>query len=137
MTSVDAAAFAAFMSAVLAAPKSLRLKVVAGVVPSLLVNVTVLASESFVTVRCVFLISTDAVSPSLPVMVSVDTSLDFDVKVADFRALWVALMVKVLDEPSVLVAVSTFTFEPADILMASLAWVLMASLDTLKVMAPF
>ena len=102
----------------------------------MLVNVTVLASESFVTVRCVFLISTDAVLPSLSVMVSVDTSLDFDVKVADFRALWVALMVKVLERPSLLVSVSTFTFVPAFILMASLAWVLMASLDTLKVMAP-
>ena len=72
----------------------------------------------------------------MSVMVSVDTSLDFGVKVADFRALWVALMVKVLERPSLLVSVSTFTFVPAVILMASLAWVLIASLDTLKVMAP-
>lgn len=80
LTSVDAAAFAAFMSVVLAAPKSLRLKVVAGVVPSLLVKVTVLAVESLLTVRWVFLISTDALSPSLPVMVSVDTSLTLALK---------------------------------------------------------
>ena len=87
LTSVVALAAAAVISVVLAAPKSLRLRVVGGVVPSLLVKVTVLAVESLLTVRWVFLISTAALSPSFPVIVSVDTSLDFGVIVADFNAL--------------------------------------------------